>query len=166
MLEEYDYFEGGNVYIDSFTDFTAEEYAVLRHILVQADNVTLTLCCDGNMPAADPALLGVTETLRRITRLALDAGVEIDRTVLTENKRASSDELRLVERYLWDFSQKEGTIPLPLTTGAVTRICASNAYAESEAVALHILDLVHHGTRYGDIAVFFSLGKKRCRRIQ
>ncbi|MBO5898287.1 MAG: hypothetical protein J6R04_04670, partial [Clostridia bacterium] len=62
MLEEYDYFEGGNVYIDSFTDFTAEEYAVLRHILVQADNVTLTLCCDGSIPTDNPALLGVTET--------------------------------------------------------------------------------------------------------
>ena len=155
MLEEYDYFEGSNVYIDSFTDFTAAEYAVLHHILKQADNVTLTLCCDGSIPATDPALLGVTETLKRITRLASDAGVEVDRVVLNENKRAVSDELRLVERYLWDFSLKEDSVPVPTTTGAITRICASNAYAESEAVALHILDLVHRGTRYGDIAVFF-----------
>ena len=152
MLEQHDYFAGGHVYIDSFTDFTAEEYAVLRHILRQADRVTLTLCCDAER-SFDPSLDCVNDTLRRITRLAEREHVAVSYEVLTDNHRAATDELALLERYLWDFSLKKEHIPTPATRGSITLLRASNIYAEAEATALHILDLLHHGTHCGDVAV-------------
>ncbi len=152
MLEQHDYFAGGHVYVDSFTDFTAEEYAVLRHILRQADRVTLTLCCDGDR-AFDPSLDCVNDTLRRITRLCEREHIAVTHEILTENRRAATDELRLLERYLWDFSLKKEDIPTPLTRDSITLLRCTNIYAEAEAAALHILDLVHRGARYGDMAV-------------
>lgn len=154
LLAAHPHFAGGHVYIDSFSDFTAEEYAILRHILHQAEQVTLTLCCTDEH-TADPSLAGVAETLRRIIRLCARDHIEVQREVLTENHRAATDELQLLARHLWDFSLKAGELPVPNETGSVTLLSSANIYAESEAVALHILDLVHHGTRYGDIAVVF-----------
>lgn len=152
LLDQHNYFSGGHVYIDSFTDFTAEEYTVLRHILKQADRVTLSLCCD-NERAFDPALDCVNDTLRRVTELAKQEHVPISCETLKENRRAATDELRLLERYLWDFSLKKEDIPAPDTCDSITLLRCTNIYAEAEATALHILDLAHHGARFGDMAV-------------
>ena len=46
LLSEHSYFQNCNLYVDSFTDFTAQEYAVLEQILRQADTVTVSLCMD------------------------------------------------------------------------------------------------------------------------
>ncbi len=152
LLEKHDYFAGGNVYIDSFTSFTAEEYAVLRAILRQADRVTLTLCCDEEH-SLNPAFESVIDTLQRIRRLCEKEHVNVVYTQLTENHRAQSDELCLLEKNLWDFSLTPQALPMPKDRGSISLVRCTNIYAEAQATALHILDLVHHGTRYGDIAV-------------
>lgn len=153
LLEKHNYFSGGHVYIDSFTDFTAEEYKVLRHILKQADRVTVSLCCDGKR-SYDPSFESVNDTLKRIKELAEKEHVSISPdVVLKENYRATTDELRALERHLWNFSLKKDDIPTPTTRDSITLLRSTNIYAEAEATALHILDLVHHGARFGDMAV-------------
>lgn len=152
ILREHDYFRGGNVYIDSFTSFTAEEYDVLREILKQADSVTLTLCYDVSTPS-DPAFDSVTDTLRRIRLLCDREGVEVSCEQLYENYRAKSPELALLERHLWNFSKSVPSVSPENATDSITLMRCTNVYAEAEATALHILDLVHHGTRFGEISV-------------
>lgn len=152
LLETHDYFAGGHVYIDSFTDFTAEEYAVLRHILRQADRVTLTLCSRGES-GFDPAFDFTNETLRRITRLCEREHVEVRTEVLGDNHRAATDELALLERHLWNFALKKEDVPTPDVKDSITLLRCTNIYAEAEACALHILDCVQRGTDFGDVAV-------------
>ena len=154
LLEKHDYFRGGNVYIDSFTDFTAEEYAVLRAVLRQADNVTITLCLDKTL-SAQPSHDGPTDTCRRLYRLCDEEHVEVQCHHMTDNRRATSEELRLLERHLWDLSLTPDAkrVPNESEQGHITLLRCSNVYAEAEATALHILDLMHQGYRCGDIAV-------------
>ena len=74
---------------------------------------------------------------------------------MTENLRCHSPELCLLERNLWNLSLTQDTLALPEEQhrGAITVLRCANVYAEAEATALHILDLIHHGYRYGDIAI-------------
>lgn len=152
LLEQHDYFAGGHVYVDSFTDFTAEEYAVLRQIIKQADRVTLTLCSRGER-SMDPAFDVTTDTLRRIRRLCEQEHVDVRCELLGNNHRAATDELRLLERHLWDFALKKENLPTPDSRESITMLRCTNIYAEAEACALHILDCVQRGTHFGDIAV-------------
>lgn len=154
VLKHHNYFAGGNVYIDSFTSFTAEEYAVLRAMLRQADNVFITLGTDDHLKD-QPSQDSVEDTCRRLIQLGAREGVDVQRHVLTENHRCHSAELRLLERNLWNLSLTQDSIVLPdeQDRGAITMLRCANVYAEAEATALHILDLVHHGYRYGDVAI-------------
>ena len=156
LLETHDFFGGARVYIDSFTGFTAPEYAVLRAILRQASEVTVTLSADRE-DSRNPAFLGVCDTARRLRLLCEREHIPVEVVTLTENYRTDSPELRLLERGLWDFTITAQTRPdvPPEARGALTLMRATNLYAEAEAVALRILDLVHHGTAYGEIAVVF-----------
>ena len=154
MLNNHSYFEGGHVYIDSFTDFTAEEYAVLRAILRQASDVTITLCLDKTL-ATQPSHDGPCDTYRRLVRLCEEEHVELCQEELTDNQRAASPRLRLLECSLWDLALTADALPAHEDADRedITLLRATNVYAEAEATALHILDLLHQGYRYGDIAV-------------
>ncbi len=154
VLEHHDYFTGGNVYIDSFTSFTAEEYAVLRAMLRQADNVFITLGTDSHLKH-QPSQDSIEDTCRRLVLLSAREGICVKQHMLTKNRRCHSPELRLLERNLWNLSLTQDSLEIPdkQERGAITVLRCTNIYAEAEATALHILDLIHQGYRYGDIAI-------------
>ncbi|MBR5798200.1 MAG: PD-(D/E)XK nuclease family protein, partial [Clostridia bacterium] len=147
-------FANYNVYVDSFTSFTAEEYAVLRAMLRKAYNVVVTLGMDEHL-LEQPSHSSIEDTRRRLTMLAMRDNVTVQYHGLTDNLRARSPELRLLERNLWNLSLTQDTLEIPdeQDRGAITVLRCANVYAEAEATALHILDLIHQGYRYGDIAI-------------
>ena len=68
MLSENRFFEGYDVYIDSFSGFSPQEYKIMYHILRQADNVYIALCCD---PRENQLMFeNVLETARHLERIA------------------------------------------------------------------------------------------------
>ena len=153
-LKEHRYFEGCNLYIDSFTSFTVPEYAVLREILKQADTVTVTLCADG-FSSKLPHFQSVAETARRLTKLASEASTSVQRQTLTADSSEKPLELRVLERDLWRFDLKKQdrqAIPEGIPDAVRLTVC-TNLYEEAEAAALQILELVQGGMQYGDIAV-------------
>jgi ATP-dependent helicase/nuclease subunit B len=154
ILDEHNYFDGGNVYIDSFTDFTAAEYAIVRAMLRQADHVTITLCLDKTL-ATQPSHDGPADTYRRLLRLCDEEHVEVVCHNMEDNRRTASHELHILERSLWDLSLAPDArkIPDESERGNISLLRCTNVYAEAEATALHILDLMHQGYRYGDMAV-------------
>ncbi len=154
QLEQNDYFAGGNVYIDAFTSFTGEEYAVLRAMLRSAARVTITLTTDEHL-AKTPAQDSPEDTRRRLLRLCNDLGVPVHTQTLIGNRRTNAPELQALERSLWDLSLREDNLPdIPKDArGAILPLRCTNLYAEAEATALHILDEVASGTRFGNIAI-------------
>lgn len=154
LLEKHSYFAGGNIYIDSFTSFTAEEMAVLRMMLRQAENVTVTLCLDETL-MDQPSMDSISETYRRLLVLCDNDPTKYTVKTLEKNHRATAPELQLLERHFWNLALTEKDRPelKEDERGSITMLRCTNLYAEAEATALHILDLVHRGYRYGDIAV-------------
>ncbi|MBQ2805739.1 MAG: PD-(D/E)XK nuclease family protein [Clostridia bacterium] len=151
VLERHgEFFSDTRVYIDSFTSFTYPEYRVLRQMLACADDVTLTLCLSD--PAVIPPHMEEQgNTLRRLLRICDELGLAHDTLTLTHSIRTSDPALIALEQKLWSFSadpepQSGKEMPISL------HVCAT-PYAEADAAALHIVELMSRGYAPGDIAV-------------
>lgn len=85
MLTRYRPLDGYEIYIDGFSSFTEQQYAVLSALLDQAD-VTLALCLPEDAPhqlsAAD-----ALHTVERLTRIAAERSLPVRETVLTGRRR-------------------------------------------------------------------------------
>lgn len=151
LLEENDFFEGVNVYIDSFTSFTAQEYRVLRRMFAQADNVTVSLAVDS--PYSDAAeLSSISETAKK---LLIEAGSRAKVTQLDTFHRFASAELSRIAASLWRFETVGKELePIPeKEQGAVSIMRCQSPYEEADAVANRILSLLAEGYRRREIAV-------------
>ena len=154
QLQEHDYFADCNIYVDSFTSFTAEEYAVLRELLRQAKSVSVSLCTD-SLFSSLPHFETTVKTARRLR----DVANELDLPVTQRELRVSADgkpqSLRILERDLWRFelTRAQRATPPPEEKDVISMTVCSNLYEEAEATALNILDCIRNGVRYGDIVV-------------
>ena len=152
QIHAHRFFEDAVVFIDSFTSFTAEEYAVLRPIIEQAHEVTLTVGC-GDRHDREPQFESLVDTVRHMTRLCEDAGKPYGDVVLTEDHRRVPLELSLVEKALWNYELPIDALPSEGERGHVHLTVTPTVYDEAEAAALHILELHDAGIPYGDIAL-------------
>ena len=153
-LKKHNYFEDTNVYVDSFSSFTAPEYAFLKELLCQANSVTVSLCTD-QIPSDLPHFEGIARTARHLERIAKDVGASMDTTTVKNHTLDKPSELQILERGLWNFRLTKQTREQPNENEpiAVEIQTCSNMYEECEACAIEILDLVQSGISYGEIAV-------------
>ncbi len=154
QLEEHDFFAGSTVYIDSFTSFTAQEYAILRAVIRQADDVVITVGCGGRA-TSEPQFESMKDTVRRLTRICEDAGQAYEDQLLDESRRAIPLELRMLDKSLWNFGAEADTRVLPeeADRGHIQTYVCPTLYDEAQAAALHILELAQQGVAYEDMAV-------------
>ncbi len=154
QIDAYDFFAGSHVFIDSFTSFTAQEYAVLHSIMKQAAHMTLTFGC-ADRHDREPQFETVTDTVRRISRLCADAGRTWEDVCLTASDTAISREIALLEMGLWNYDLPLDRMMLPAEAarGQVHLTVCPSLYDEAEAVALHIIEQHEAGIPYGEIAV-------------
>ena len=153
QIDRHDFFRGAIVFIDSFTSFTAQEYAVLRPIIEQAENVTVTFGCHDRYPS-EPQFDSVKDTVQRLTRICEDAGQDFFDLVLPDSC-TEEGELSILEKHLWDFrmSADQLHLPAPKDRGHIQAYVCPNLYDEAQAAALHILELTQKGIPYERIAV-------------
>ncbi len=150
LLRDHDFFAGTDVYLDSFNGFTPQEFALLRQIFCQADNVTVSLCRGESR--TDEPFANVVSTADRLKQIAASLNREVKETFLTENRRAGTDDLRFLERNLWslDLSKESAFDGEP---EAVRLIECPNLFAECEAVAADILRRVRGGAKWRDFSI-------------
>ena len=154
MLETSSYFDGCHVYIDSFTSFTVPEYALIKELMKQAKELTVSLCMDKPL-SKKLHFESLSETARRLMRIANEINTEVEKVCLEAAKYGKSEELQILERELWDFSLSKSlrAFPSAASPKAIHTIVCPNLYEEAEACALNILDLVQNGMHYGEIAI-------------
>ncbi len=151
LLEEHDFFADKQVYIDSFTSYTAQEYEIIRHIFKQASNVAVTVGCD--RPDTDYIHFASLRTAsENLHRLAAGRGGYED-ILLGAPRRFSTPSLALIEKYLWRMD-----IPIipeseRVPAENISLIRCANPYAEAEAAANIIVEALRGGLRCRDIAV-------------
>ena len=153
-IEKHDFFKNSIVFIDSFTSFTAQEYAILRLIFKQAAGVTVTFGCSSRYPT-EPQFESVKDSVHRLTQICEDFGVDFEDISLPDSHRSTTPELSILEKELWSFdlSPDQRLIPETDQRGSIQTLVCASPYEEALAAALHILELVNQGIFYSEIAV-------------
>lgn len=149
LLQDHDYFAGMQVYIDGFDTYTPQEADVIRHILRQAENVTVSIPC---LPHEQGEMYqNIKRSERLMGRLISECGCEMLPPVVLEGRKGvESEELRFLTDHIWNFSGES----YPDAPKDITLTSTPDVYAEAEAVACEIARLVQEeGIRYRDIAV-------------
>lgn len=163
ILDAHAFFRGTEVFIDSFTSFTALEYGIIERIFRQADNVTVTLGCESpRLPLI--CTESIRETAKKLMSLAERLGKPTENIFLTENHRAKNEELRHLTTDFWmpgnppfeDIPEGE--------RGNIRLISCTDPYDEANAAAALILSELRRGLRYRDIAVV-ARDASRCEGI-
>ena len=149
VLCEHEFFAGTNVYIDSFTSFTATEHKVIEKIFESANNVTVTLPLDA--PRAETIYnKSVIDSETRLTKNAEKHG-QINTFILDDTDKAQSTDIKSLAANL--FTSASGEAEITDTSGAVQLIKCSSPYTEAEAAAATVLSLMREGKRCRDIVV-------------
>lgn len=152
MLTRYRPLDGYEIYIDGFSSFTEQQYAVLSALLAQAD-VTLALCLPENA-AEQISGADALHTEDRLTRIAGALSVPVRKTVLTGRRRCRSAVLGFVAPRLfradYDTLAPWGGAP----DDALRLIEAFDPMEASDFVASDILRRVTSGeARFRDCTV-------------
>ena len=150
ILKKHDFFKGCNVYIDSFTSFTAAEHSVIEEIFAHAANTTVTISLRSEAES-DIYTGSISATERKLIEWAKRRGGYITE-VLTENKRAKYPSLAFLARNVWNFKEQPCYTDDDANSAIYLERCAT-PYAEAEAAARWTLDLMRRGYRCRDIAV-------------
>ncbi len=136
---------GAHVFIDGFTDFTAQERRVIR-ALWQVAEVTVCLSCDTLADGSEVFALS-RRAARRLRDAAAEDGVKTEFLIAPSWKKGTA--LGFLEENL--FGWTEEVFP---AEGAVRLVTAPTAAAECELAAGEILRLVRTTPcRWRDIAV-------------
>lgn len=140
-LEDSDFAQKHQFYIDGFPDFTRQNLLILEHLIGNSPNVTVSLNCD----CVDSKTLAFEKagaTAAELVRCAHRAGVEVKITILPEINR---EPLKIAE-YLF-----QGRPAMVLRNLTILR--AESIHQECEAVAEAVMALVRGGCRYRDISL-------------
>lgn len=167
LLCDNSFFDGCDVYLDSFNGFTAAELGVVSRILRQAETVTVALCLPD--PAPRTGFETVLETVSSLGRLCRDAGIrdeEIDELRLERSEEHYPRALLELERAMRSPSVASVGGAAPPFSDAVLEggkrispdhpiqpVSASDGFTEAEYAAVRILELIRGGARFRDIAV-------------
>lgn len=152
LLENNNYFNQFNVFVDGFTTFMAGEYELLSHILSQSPQLTLAMTCskDSLEHPTTGVFSPVAQAVNYIKKQAEKYGTIHKEPIFLENtKRFQQPDLA----YLSKHYMKPDVKPYSKDC-AITLFAAQNSYLEVLYCATQIADLVqHHNLRYRDICV-------------
>lgn len=94
------YFEGKNVYIDSFKNFTGQQYKILERIISQADNVYVSVTSDDIFSTDLSLFSNVNDTVRRIIAIAQKFSVKIYEPLQLSENHYKSNGIRNLEAFI------------------------------------------------------------------
>lgn len=148
VLSKNRFFDGVDLFLDSFVGFTPQELSVLSYAFRQADNVTVSLCLSEDEGAF--AFENVRGTFESLNHLAERHRGETVITRLPDTVRFSSDALKFLEKNLWSMG---GCRVFDGDASPIRTVIAEGEYSEAEFVANDILTKVIDGAHYRDFAV-------------
>lgn len=152
LLSKNSFFKNIDVYIDSFSSFTAIEHKLIERIFHDAANVSITV----PLPSPDYSDMGsmsIEDSLSRLMRSAKKVGEEPNIITLGKSLRYSSDALEFLADNIWASSLSSLSGNAPENDGSIVMELCDNAYAEAEATAAWINKLLREGASCRDIVV-------------
>lgn len=148
-LENHKFFEGKDVFIDSFKGFTGQQFKIINKIIAQASSTTVSLALDTENIRKNGVFSNILRTKERITQLAKRNNVKILESIELKSSRYSGEGLVSLERLMAGYSDCKGD-----AHESVTICSASDISEEAEFVARTIRKTVREeNARYDDFAV-------------
>lgn len=138
---------GRTVFVDGFTGFTRLELHVLEALLAKCENMTLALTCDGLLEGQfiyDPVRKTAADMQQMAARIGIQTKVEY---------MPASPKMSPAIRYLNEHLFRSDQVPYPEPASEIRLLKADSLREECRIAVLRILQLVHSGAHYGDIAV-------------
>ena len=153
VLRNTDFFADTDIFIDSFTDFTGEEFAVIEQIVRGASNTCMSFTYKRGMYA--PHTHTLSDTVKRLTAFVKNNSVPSCDVTLEPCADACGNELDVIERHLWDFGVGKNNLPdiSEACRGAVESYTCENEFEEAWLAALNIIKARESGVKYSEIAV-------------
>ncbi len=149
-LQTYKYFENKTVYIDSFKNFTGQQYKIIERILSQAKDVICCLTTDELKSDKNDIFYNVRKTADKIKRLAEKHKCVVADSVKLSRQYYKNDELCAVEKALLNIKDDLSDTP----TEYITLCRCSSNYDEAMFAAQTIRRLVRtRGYRYRDFVI-------------
>ena len=158
ILTEHEFFKGKNVYIDSFTSFTAVEHRIIERIFATAQDVTVSVPLQ-TPNYSDISTASIERSLTTLKKHANRWGGHTDLTL----DGASTDRSSAIEylsKNLWNMNTNSDSQTPPPSGEDICAYVCDTSYAEAEAVASTILELLRDGARCRDIAVIMRDAEK------
>ena len=148
-LADFRYFEGKEVYIDSFKEFSGQQYKILERIFSQCNNVTVSLLSNGDFSDKPDNFLGLKKLHKNLEKIAKKFSVKISEPTILNDGKYSSAELKVLEQLL--AGEK---VSFEGETKDITIFNASSVYSEADFVMRTIRRLTREeGYRYRDFVV-------------
>lgn len=149
-------YQGAEIWIDGFTDFTPQEYRIIDELMQKAKRVTVTLTADSLDDGVNELNLykSAKTAYRKLKKLAAGRNVACDPPVFLNPEplprfRQSSELAHLERNY-----DAHPCSAYPEPTENISLFSAVNIFTEIEAAAEDILRLCRdRGMRFRDIAV-------------
>lgn len=145
-LDEYRYFDGTDVYIDSFYGFTKAQENVLYKIVSQAQNVTFAFDC----PTDDCGIQyeKISQTAKSIEKMCRTFGKSVEKKAFPTDFKHTGEPLRYLCKNIWNFSAAQFSY-----SDGIEIVEAENEFDECDITASKIEALIHSGAKYSDIAI-------------
>lgn len=145
-LAESDYAEGRTIFIDGFSDFTAQELQVICELMRSAACVTVFLCCDCLQNGQ--SVFSVTrDTARALTRMAETYGIRAEQKQISA--KPDDPSLSHLQQYL--FASELPVREQP--TDAIILSDAGTAFDECLHATAYIQQLLLGGARLRQIGI-------------
>lgn len=147
---EHGFFKDTEFFIDEFKSFTPDEYELLKIMIRDCGSVTVSLTTEDEAPRNFSLFDTVNTTMYKLISAANDAGAQVRKTFLTENRRFAYPELEFMRKNILRAKREH----FDGGCRAVKIYEAAEPYAEADYVAAEICRLVREeGYKYSDIAV-------------
>lgn len=149
-LLDYKYFENKTVYIDSFKNFTGQQYKILERIISQAKDVVCCFTADEIKADNNNLFYNVRNTAEKIIKIANKYGVEMGDNIKLETHHYTNEELAAVEKALLNIPSEK----MEKESEFVTLCKCPTRYDEASFAASTIRRLVRtKGYRYKDFVI-------------
>lgn len=148
LLENSDFFKGKTVILDSFKGFTGQQYLILERIISKAEDVYVCFTDNIQNNSKYGLFANIRIATEKIKNIAKKYSVEISESLILEESRYNSQDLKKLENFL-STSVKEN-----VTEDDIKIIGCSNKFAEGDYCARTIRKMVREkGYRYRDFVI-------------
>ena len=152
--------KGAEIWIDGFYGFSPQEYRIIEKLLVNAENVTITLTIDkasymSKSLDVSSLFYETWNTSQKLKAICRDNGIKFNAQISENALRYKNEGIRKLESMLSGDSISNGE------SEGINIYSAADIYEEAEQVAKTIVSCVRDGKdRYRDIAVLVSSPEK------